>query len=177
MKFFSLIPAIGLAVLGAVSVVAQQPSVVIDELRAVTVEAANLRDVVGNITLVNVIFLAPQVLSGIRTIVDTLEDDLTTIDPSTPPYDDDAAADVVDALTQFVEVQQELLNNITGKRGILGIFAPGIACSLLVLESAADALIFAIIGLIPTQQDQALNLKAFLDQTLDNAIHVYGGCP
>ncbi|KAI0359056.1 hypothetical protein OH77DRAFT_1420593 [Trametes cingulata] len=176
MKFFSLIPAIGLAVLGAVSVVAQQPSVVIDELRAVTGESAKLRDVVGNVTSTNVLFQGPLVYRGLLKIVDTIEDDIPNFDPTTPPYDDDAAADVVNALTLFVEVHQDLLNTITGKRGLLSRFAPPIACALRSLELSVDAFVFAIIGLIPTRHDQALNLKASLDQALQNAIHVYGPC-
>ncbi|KAI0355073.1 hypothetical protein OH77DRAFT_1425135 [Trametes cingulata] len=176
MKYFSLIPAIGLAVLSAVSVVAQQPSVVIGELRAVTVASANLRDVVGNITIINVPSQGPLVASGLLTIVDTIEDAIKNFDPTTPPYDDDAAADVVDALTLFVEVHQDLLNTIIGKHGILTPVAPGIACALRTLESVVDAFAFAIIGLIPTRHDEAMDQKASLDETLQNAVNVYGSC-
>ncbi|KAI0355072.1 hypothetical protein OH77DRAFT_1521140 [Trametes cingulata] len=142
MKFFSLIPTIGLAILGAVSVAAQQSSVVISDLGAVTVASGNLRDVVGNITVFNVLLQGPKVADGLTQIVNTVQNALTQFDPTTPPYNDDVAGEVVQALTLFVRVHQLLLSTIIGKHGVLTFFAPGIACALRQLEGVVDASLF-----------------------------------
>ncbi|KAI0358107.1 hypothetical protein OH77DRAFT_1518838 [Trametes cingulata] len=176
MKFFSLIPTIGLAVLGAVSVAAQQSSVVISDLGAVTVASGDLRDVVGNITFFNVLFEGHKVADGLTEIVGTVQNALTQFDPTTPPYNDDVAGEVVEALTLFVRVHQLLLSTIIGKHGILTGFAPGVACALRELEGIVDAFAFALISLIPTRHNQATDQQNALDQALQNAIDVYGKC-
>ncbi|KAI0628751.1 hypothetical protein C8Q77DRAFT_1161784 [Trametes polyzona] len=178
MKFFGIISVVGAIVFGALSVVAQDPNVIITGLDSITAESRDLRvNVVDKITNpINAASLGIKIGPTLLNIADTCRKitQEITVDPNTFP--DDVAQDIVDALVAFVEVHQALLNAIIGKHGILAHIpgvGPPLAGILRTLEAVVDTFAFAIIALIPTQQNPAQEQLAHLDNTFSQAIAVY----
>ncbi|KAH9890547.1 hypothetical protein C8Q73DRAFT_130063 [Cubamyces lactineus] len=177
MKFFSsILPAVGVAMLGAISVLAQSSDVIINGLGTVTQESRNLRDVVENLTPFNVAVQGAKVASGLTDIGQTVVSLTNTImQGNYEPFPDDVAKDIVAALTTFVQVHQDLLDTIIGKHGLLQStpFTKPIGLALQSLEAIVDRFAYLIIGLIPTREDAAKGQLDALDVTFTQAINTY----
>ncbi|KAH9474941.1 hypothetical protein JR316_0012039 [Psilocybe cubensis] len=94
---------------------------------------------------------------------------------TTPPFTDDLAGPIVDALTDFVKVHQILLSTVIGKQSIFAQFlltAP-IAAALRALESEVDFFAFSLIALIPTRTSSVKDCQQSLDSSLGDAIAKY----
>ncbi|KAI0657223.1 hypothetical protein C8Q70DRAFT_1056109 [Cubamyces menziesii] len=196
MKFFSsILPTVGIAMLGAVSVLAQSSDVIITGLQTVTQSSRDLRTVVETITLFNAPVQGPKVATGLTNIGQSVVTVTKTITQGNfDPFSDDVAEDIVAALTAFVQVHQALLDTIIGKHRMLtlvGFHVPCILFSIIQgilqktpftkpvglalqgLEAIVDTFAFAIIGLIPTRQDTAMTQLTSLDVTFTQSTNVY----
>ncbi|KAI0333179.1 hypothetical protein GY45DRAFT_354207 [Cubamyces sp. BRFM 1775] len=181
MRFFgTFLPAVGIAMLGAVSVLAQCSDTILAGLNEVTQASRDLRDVVEAIEAGNVLTQGPKVAAGLTQIgqtVTTLTQQISQeiAQGNCQPFPDDVAEDVVDAFVVFVMVHQDLLDTIIGKHGILQYtpFGPPIAAALRSLEAIVDAFAYLLISLIPTRPDDIKGPLMDLDQTFTDAISTY----
>ncbi|KAI0668390.1 hypothetical protein C8Q78DRAFT_255517 [Trametes maxima] len=177
MKFFSIIPAIAVAVIGAVSVVGQSVDTVVGNIQGVTTLSDNLRVVAQNLSAANFIQESPNLISGFNGIVATVtaaNEQMAAI-PNPVPFSDPDAITVVGVLTTFVQVHQALLNVVIGKHSLAAQFfltAP-IAEVLRDLEGVVDTFAFLLIDLIPTQQGPAQIQINSLSATLTETVNVY----
>lgn len=76
---------------------------------------------------------------------------------------------------QFVTVNQQLLQTVIGKHGLLSLtpFTQPIGTVLRSLEGAVDALASGIIDTVPDCAQDVTQNKNNLDQTLENAVSTY----
>ncbi|KAH9857539.1 hypothetical protein C2E23DRAFT_279550 [Lenzites betulinus] len=177
MKFFNVLSFIGAVALGALSVVAQDPTAVIAGIDDLTTQSQNLQTIVAAITPINAGFQAAKIAPKFLTITDDCARLAKTFTGNTEPYGASVATDVRIALVRFVQVHQLLLNTLIGKHGIIAKFPPfgsDIAFALRGLESIIDTFAYALIGLIPTEADTAQESINSLDMTFANACNVYG---
>ncbi|KAI0668408.1 hypothetical protein C8Q78DRAFT_1081280 [Trametes maxima] len=177
MKFFSILPAVAVAVLGAMSVVGQSVTTVVDNIHTVTTLSDKLRVVAEDITITNILSQGPSLVAGFQQIVTTVtevNEQMSSI-PDPAPFGDDDAQLVVDALITFVKIHQALLNVVIGKHSIAAqfFFTAPIAAVLRVLEAIVDAFATGLIALIPTQKNAATTQFASLTITIQKAITVY----
>ncbi|KAI0648390.1 hypothetical protein C8Q79DRAFT_925306 [Trametes meyenii] len=177
MKFFSVLPAVAVAVLSAMNVVGQSVTTVVDNIHTVTTLSDNLRVVCSGITATNIFTQGPALVAGFQGIVTTVtqvNEQMSTISDPSPLGDDDAQL-VVNALTTFVQVHQALLNVVIGKHSIAAqfFFTAPIAAVLRALEAIVDAFATGLIALIPTQKNAATTQFASLTITIQKAITVY----
>ncbi|KAI0668412.1 hypothetical protein C8Q78DRAFT_1047035 [Trametes maxima] len=178
MKFFSVLPTLAVAMLGALhGVVAQDSGAVISAIQTVTTASSNLQVVVDKTTITNVAIQAPKILGGFKDIVTTVTRLTATVivvsDPK--PFSDDVAVEVVNQLRNFVTVHQLLLNTLIGKHSLLARFGPTapLAAVLRSLESVVDTFAFGIIDLIPTRRDEGEKQVNELNISLTAAVQTY----
>ncbi|OAE24857.1 hypothetical protein AXG93_4242s1290 [Marchantia polymorpha subsp. ruderalis] len=110
-----------------------------------------------------------KIVEGFKVVTDMV--DRVT---SGPLADIDAQL-VVDVLTTFVRVHQNLLNVVIGKHGLIAMvpFFEPIRVTLVQLEIVIDRLALDLIALIPTQKPAATRQFQLLDDTLQKAIKTY----
>ncbi|KAI5817572.1 hypothetical protein BZA77DRAFT_352948 [Pyronema omphalodes] len=141
----------------------------------ITKASFDLRVTVEGTTVLNVLIRAPSIIVSFRNIVR----DIILIIPELAgnPFNAADAKDVVVVLTKFVEVHQQLLNVVIGKRGILASFGGGflepVRLVLVTLEAIVDSFAFSLIKLIPTESVAANGQFAKLKVTVRKTITVY----
>ncbi|KAI1798139.1 hypothetical protein LXA43DRAFT_10554 [Ganoderma leucocontextum] len=176
MKFFSqLLTFVPVVALGAVGAMAQSSEVVITAIQAFTSTSSALATTVNDLSIVNFPFEGFEVAQGLGNITTAVTSFNTQFSSSTPAYTDAVAIEVVDVLTTFVEVHQQLLMVIIGKHSLAAQFfltAP-IAAALRLLEGVVDTFAFSLIGLIPTQQGPAMTQLSALNVTFTQCITTY----
>ncbi|KAM5533915.1 hypothetical protein V8D89_012455 [Ganoderma adspersum] len=176
MKFFStFLTAVFVALLGVVGTMAQTSDQVITAIQSFITASRNLDTEVTALNAINfpaMGFIIADGFNNISTAVNTFNAEFS---PATPAYPDDAAVAVVDVLTTFVEVHQDLLNLVIGKHSLAAMFAltAPIAAALRGLESVVDTFAFALIALIPTESSPATTQVNALSVTFTDAINTY----
>ncbi|TBU28545.1 hypothetical protein BD311DRAFT_865480 [Dichomitus squalens] len=176
MKFFStLVNVLPVVLLGAAGAMAQSSDAVISAIQSFTSVSSNLADTVNDLSIVNFATDGPEIPAGLENITTAVNSFNAEFSPSTPPYPDDVAIEVVDVLTTFVEVHQQLLELIIGKHSLAAQFAltAPIAEALRALESVVDTFAFALIDLIPTEQGPALAQVNALNVTFTQTVTTY----
>ncbi|CDO71865.1 hypothetical protein BN946_scf184940.g12 [Trametes cinnabarina] len=178
MKFFSLLPAIAVAALGAVSVVAQDAKSIVMGVESVTTLSDSARKTTVSLSVGNAVSEFPVIVKDINKIVSTVGQLTTTIQKgSGKPLPEQGAKDVVAALTTFVKVHQALLNAIIGKHSLASkfVFTAPIAAALRAIEAGVDTFAFALIDLIPTGEETTAANKQFasLQVTIKAAVKEY----
>ncbi|PIL27611.1 hypothetical protein GSI_10763 [Ganoderma sinense ZZ0214-1] len=177
MQFFSTFLATALvALLGVVGTMAQTPDQVITAINSFITASRNLNSEVtplNAVTFPTMGFIIADGFNNITSAVNTFNGEFS---PATPAYPDDAAVAVVDVLTTFVEVHQDLLNVVIGKHSLAAMFAltAPIAAALRALEGVVDTFAFALINLIPTESSPATDQVNALSATFTAAIGTYG---
>ncbi|TBU28509.1 hypothetical protein BD311DRAFT_324644 [Dichomitus squalens] len=176
MKFFStLVNVLPVVLLGAAGAMAQSSDVVISAIQSFTSVSSNLATTVNDLSIVNFAADGPEIVTGLENITTAVTSFNAEFSSSTPPYPDDVAIEVVDVLTTFVEVHQQLLELIIGKHSLAAQFfltAP-IAAALRALESVVDTFAFDLIALIPTEEGPALAQVNALNVTFTQTVTTY----
>ncbi|TBU28508.1 hypothetical protein BD311DRAFT_806953 [Dichomitus squalens] len=176
MKFFStLVNIVPLVVLGAAGAMAQSSDVVISAIQTFTNVSSSLATTVNDLSVVNFAIDGFEIVTGLGNITTAVTSFNAEFSSSTPAYPDDVAIEVVDVLTTFVEVHQQLLEIIIGKHSLAAQFfltAP-IAVALEALEAVVDTFAFGVIALIPTEEGPALAQVTALNVTFTQTITTY----
>ncbi|EJF62697.1 hypothetical protein DICSQDRAFT_169087 [Dichomitus squalens LYAD-421 SS1] len=177
MKFFSnVLTAFTVIFLGILGALAQTEDAVTGGLQSLTDASSDVQLAISKITLSNFPKTGTEIAGGLGNLTTSIGSFTTQITPPNPTtFPDDAAQEIVDFLTGFVQVHQLLLSTIIGKHSIAAQFfltAP-IAAALRTIEDAVDDLAFALIGLIPTQQSAAQSQFDSLSATFSDAISTY----
>ncbi|KAI0648385.1 hypothetical protein C8Q79DRAFT_572562 [Trametes meyenii] len=178
MKFFTVLPTLAVAMLGALhAVVAQDSYAVISSIQTVTTVSVNLQVVVQETTPANIFIQVPKIIGGFKDIVATVTHLTGTVIvvPNPKPFSDEVAVAVVEQLRNFVAAHQALLNTLIGKHSLLAKFGPTapLAFVLRSLESVVDTFAYAIISLIPTRHDEGVKQINELDISLTAAVETY----
>ncbi|KAI0781453.1 hypothetical protein BD413DRAFT_489565 [Trametes elegans] len=188
MRFFKALPAIGMVIFGAASVLAQDAQLLIQGIKEITAASADLRDIVGNVTATNVYTQGPKVIDGFEDIVSSIKDIIAAITvPNPTPFPaatptvarraalQSVADEVAAVFLEFIRIHQNLLAVVIGKHGIFARtpFLAPLAAILRVLESVVDTLGTAVILLIPTVADTVQGPFNDLLKTLAEAVRVY----
>ncbi|EJF63748.1 hypothetical protein DICSQDRAFT_125525 [Dichomitus squalens LYAD-421 SS1] len=176
MKFFStLVNLVPVVLLGAAGAMAQSSDAVISAIQTFTSASSSLAGTVNDLSIVNFATDGVEIVTGLGNITTAVSTFNAEFSSSTPPYPDNVAIEVVDVLTTFVEVHQQLLELIIGKHSLAAQFfltAP-IAAALRALEGVVDTFAFAVIDLIPTQEGPALAQVSALNVTFTQTITTY----
>ncbi|KAI9727259.1 MAG: hypothetical protein M1828_006878 [Chrysothrix sp. TS-e1954] len=151
----------------------------VDAINAITQVSRDLLPVVANIQTGDTAFAKRQdnpfqpVVDGFNQEIRTLQDDITAMD-GTQPFSAADAAPVCDAFSRFVTVDQQLLNIVIGKSGLLeGIFLGPVASVLRSYEGVVDTFAFGVIDSVPSCQTAATQNKSNLDDILGKAVCAY----
>ncbi|KAM5541752.1 hypothetical protein V8D89_004481 [Ganoderma adspersum] len=176
MKFFSqLVSFVPVVLLGAVGTMAQSSDVVITTIEAFTATSSALGTTVSNLNILNFAISGFEIAQGLGNITTAVTSFNAEFSSTTPAYTDPEAVEVVNVLTTFVVVHQQLLNLIIGKHSLAAQFfltAP-IAAALRALEAVVDTFAFDLIALIPTQSGPALTQISSLNVTFTDCITTY----
>ncbi|PIL26708.1 hypothetical protein GSI_11187 [Ganoderma sinense ZZ0214-1] len=176
MKFFStFLAAVFVALLSVVGTMAQTSDQVISAIQSFITASSNLNAEVTPLNAVTFATMGFVIADGFNNITSAVNTFNAEFSPATPAYPDDAALAVVDVLTTFVEVHQDLLNVVIGKHSLAAMFgltAP-IAAALRALEAVVDTFAFALINLIPTESGPATEQVNALSVTFANATTTY----
>ncbi|KIM37545.1 hypothetical protein M413DRAFT_76837 [Hebeloma cylindrosporum] len=162
------------------AVAALTPDQVVTNIGIVTTISGDLNSILGGLTTSSqqeeVRTMAKTTTTDFQTIVKNLAGDVNAQD-ATPPFDDDAAGPIVDALrdVSFVRVNQVLLSTVIGKHKIFAQFGvtPPIASVLRDLEAGIDSFGFSLISLIPTRKVDVSSARDTLDSSVQNAYTAY----
>ncbi|PIL26586.1 hypothetical protein GSI_12344 [Ganoderma sinense ZZ0214-1] len=171
MKFFSqLVSFVPVVVLGAVGAMAQSSDTVITAIEAFTATSSALGTTVDGLNILNFALSGFEIAQGLGNITTAVTSFNAEFSSTTPVYADPVAVEVVDVLTTFVVVHQQLLNIIIGKHFFLT--AP-IAAALRALEAVVDTFAFDLIALIPTQSGPAMTQISALNVTFTECLTTY----
>ncbi|BBN08174.1 hypothetical protein MPTK1_4g09460 [Marchantia polymorpha subsp. ruderalis] len=149
---------------------------IVEGFKVVTDMSNKLRIATENINVFNAAQQGIVIAQGFTTIIGKISEGIVRVDRVTSgPLADIDAQLVVDVLTTFVRVHQNLLNVVIGKHGLIAMvpFFEPIRVTLVQLEIVIDRLALDLIALIPTQKPAATRQFQLLDDTLQKAINTY----
>ncbi|KAJ7196436.1 hypothetical protein GGX14DRAFT_575002 [Mycena pura] len=165
-------------VVSGVALAALTPDQVVTNIGIVTTVSGDLNNILGTLSTStdpdDVETIAQTVVDDFTTIVGDLAADVTAMN-ETPPFDDEDAEPIVEALDDFVHVHQILLATVIGQHSIFsqfGLTAP-ITAILRDLEAGIDSFAFAMIDLIPTKSSDVTDDRNQLDTSVGNTISQY----
>ncbi|KAL8280201.1 hypothetical protein RQP46_007315 [Phenoliferia psychrophenolica] len=146
----------------------------------VTDLSANLTDVVRTLDIGNAFSVIISIVPGFTKIISTLTADVGALgQPGMAPVGCGDADAIVNALADFVEVHQNLLGVVIGKRGLLNtipglqIFVFPINAVLTLLEGIVDTVAGIIIGFIPSRACIATQKVDALKASVQDAIQAF----
>ncbi|KAJ2998553.1 hypothetical protein NUW54_g7018 [Trametes sanguinea] len=167
MKFFSFAPVLAAVAFGAMSVVAQGATSIVNGIEQVTNLSATARDDTNSITITTASteFPGPHAHLPAQQLIDTANQIVNTISSLAQtiqaqegqPFGDSDAQLIVAVLKTFVTVHQQFLNALIGKHSLAEqfFFTRPLATFLRNLEGVVDAFADALIDVIPTQAPAA----------------------
>ncbi|PIL24583.1 hypothetical protein GSI_12467 [Ganoderma sinense ZZ0214-1] len=176
MKFFSqLVSFVPVVVLGAVGTMAQSSDTVITAIEAFTAKSSALCTTVRGLDFSNFVDTGSEIIRGLDDITTAVTRLNSEFSSTTPAYTDPVAAKVVNVLTTFVAVYQELLIFIMSKHSLAAQFflAGPIRNSLRALEAAVNTFSSDLIPLIPTQSGPAMTQISALKVTFAECLQTY----
>jgi len=143
----------------------------------VTTQSKNLRIEVETITIVNAGEKGVIIVEGLNSITAKIVEGTTKLD--SPPLPKHDAKLILEALTKFVQVQEELLQEVIRKHGLRTLvpFFERIRLALVHQEAAIYTFASKLIHLIPSQKEAADEQFASLLVTLRAAITTYSPTP
>ncbi|KAH9546815.1 hypothetical protein CY35_11G000600 [Sphagnum magellanicum] len=143
----------------------------------VTTQSKNLRIEVETITIVNAGEKGVIIVEGLNSITAKIVEGTTKLD--SPPLPKHDAKLIVEALTKFVHVHEELLQEVIRKHGLRTLvpFFERIRLAVVHQEAAIDTFASKLIHLIPSQKEAADEQFASLLVTLRAAITTYSPTP
>ncbi|KAL8292030.1 hypothetical protein RQP46_001496 [Phenoliferia psychrophenolica] len=146
----------------------------------VTDLSANLTEVVKTLNIFNAFSVIISIVPGFTKIITTLTADVGALgQPGMAPVGCGDADAIVNALADFVEVHQNLLGVVIGKRGLLNtipglqIFVFPINAVLTLLEGIVDTVAGIIIGFIPSRACIATQKVDALKASVQDAIQAF----
>lgn len=171
MRIFSILTVLA----AAAGVYAQNATVIIEDLQAITGLANHYNKRASEINVVNILFKGPEVAQGNNHIANSIMQIVQRLPNPPPVFKDADAKNIIDYLKTFVTVHQTLLNTQIGKHGLLSLFffTEPVRFSLVSYEAAMDTFGISLIEMVPTQNTTAQQQFDSLSMTISAAIQVY----
>jgi len=154
---------------------------VVQGLQTVTSLMQNLQGVAQSITIVNLPLVLvgqgpiPQIISGLTSVVTTLQAQTAAMSSAKESYDDQASS-ISDAVRDYVRVSQATLNILIGKAGLssqVPFVAAPLAAILRQLEASDDGIIYALTDKCPSKASDIRSSADSIDATQAKAVEVY----
>ncbi|PVG00770.1 hypothetical protein CPB86DRAFT_773635 [Serendipita vermifera] len=162
MRIFSILTVLA----AAAGVYAQNATVIIEDLQAITGLANHYNKRASEINVVNILFKGPEVAQGNNHIANSITQIVQRLPNPPPVFKDADAKNIIDYLKTFVTVHQTLLNTQIGKHGlVMFFFTEPVRVSL--------TLGISLIEMVPTQNTTVQQRFGALSVTINAAIQTY----